>query len=78
MAINVGDKVRFTKKFKACVGMGPDKRTWKVLGIVLEHGWAIVDERTDLEYYQISEAELAADPTLAFRRIALSNLETCK
>jgi hypothetical protein len=70
----VGQKVKLTGKFLKSTGQGRGSAgldTWTITGIT-SNGWAITDEPTDTSYY--TAAELAEDPTLKFRRIALANL----
>jgi hypothetical protein len=75
--IQVGDAVRLTGKFLRNTGQqrGPEgQKRWKVIGITGD--WAIVDEPSDLSYF--APEEIAADPSLKYRRIALENLEIVK
>lgn len=73
----VGSKVRLTGKFLKNTGQhrSPEARsTWTITGIT-SNGWAITNERLSDESLKMFTAEeLAADPSLAFRRIALANL----
>jgi hypothetical protein len=71
----VGQKVRLTGKFLKSTGQhtgGEGRKVFTILGIQEGHGWAVVDEKVDPTYF--TSEELAVDPTLAFRRIALANL----
>jgi len=73
-AIKSGDRVRMTRKFLQCTGQVTSREAsnvWTVTGLCNGDRWAITDEKA-------SEAELAADPTLAFRRIAVGNLQVAK
>ena len=71
----IGDKVRLTAKFLRNTGQyaGPSSLSvWTITGFT-RNGWAITDEPSDAYYY--SAEEVAADPTLGFRRIALCHLQ---
>jgi len=74
----VGDKVRLTGKFLKSTGQYSGKEgqsVWTIQGFTNEGRWAIVDEPADTSYYTADE--IASDPTLAFRRIAVGNLYIC-
>ncbi len=74
--IQVGDRVRMTAKFLRSTGQytGDEAhRTWNVTGLTNGDRWAIVDQPCGLHCF--TEAELEADPALAFRRIAVENLQ---
>lgn len=71
----IGQRVKYSGKFLKSTGQGRGSAglsTWTVKGITNEGRWVIVDEPADLSYF--TAEELAADPTLAFRRIAKENL----
>ena len=71
--IQVGDKVKLTGKFLKNTGQRTGSAglsTWVVTGI--DGRWAITDQENTLDMF--TPEELAADPTLKFRRIAVSNL----
>ena len=73
----LGCKVRLTSKFLKSTGQfrgsaGLDR--WTVTGY--SRDWVITNEPADTSFY--TPAELAEDPTLAFRRIASSNIEVVK
>jgi len=75
----IGDKVRLTRKFLRNTGQHTGKEPfsrWTITGFT-DNGWAIVDE-PHYDPSMFSADELAADPTLAFRRIAVGNLELVK
>lgn len=72
----VGDRVRLTGKFLRNTGQyaGPEGRSvWTITGFSNAGRWAITDQPTNTDHY--SAEELAADPSLAFRRIAVANLQ---
>lgn len=74
----VGDRVRFTAKFLRNTAQGTgyaSKETWTVTGF--SRDWAITDQELSAEYVEMmwTPDELAADPTLKFRRIAIAHLE---
>jgi hypothetical protein len=75
--IKVGDKVKLTGKFLRSTGQGSSKegrKTWTVTAI--SGSFAVTDEKHPADYAHMmwTDAELAADPSLWFRRIALGNL----
>jgi hypothetical protein len=78
-AIQVGDRVKLTSKFLRSTGQytGSEAQSvWTVTGLCHDGRWAITDEpaySADAGYY--SAEELAEDPTLRFRRIAVGNLQ---
>jgi hypothetical protein len=75
--IQVGDRVRLTAKFLRSTGQytGPEAQSvWTVVGI--EGRWAVTNQEHMSNLF--SPEELAADPTLAFRRIGLDNLQKAK
>ncbi len=72
-AFEVGSRVKLTGKFLRSTGQGRSseaRSVWTVTGF--SGPWAITNEPTDTRWF--TPEELAADPTLAFRRIALANL----
>lgn len=72
--IKVGDKVRFSAKFLRSTGQiagGEGQSVFTVLDIF--DSFAVVDQELEGEWY--SAEELAANPSLKYRRIALSNLK---
>ncbi len=73
-----GDKVRFTGKYLRSTGQvrsqGEGRGNWTITAI--DGDWAVTDALVGVAWF--SEAELAEDPTLAFRRINLGNLERVK
>lgn len=74
MKISKGDRVRLTGAFLRNTGQvvgGEGLSRWTVTDIVRD--FAITDEPTTVDCYTASE--IMADPTLAFRRIHLANLE---
>ena len=74
--IRPGDRVRMSRKFLRNTGQyagGDSRSVWEVLSIDGAHGWAVVNEEADPTYF--TAEELSADPALAYRRIALANLE---
>lgn len=73
----VGTKVRLTGYFLKVTGQqrGEEgRKTFKVLGRSGD-SWAIVDEEAVDWQSMFTPAELAADPTLKWRRIAIGNLQ---
>lgn len=72
----IGDRVKLTSKFLRNTGQhtGPEgQHTWVITGFTNEGRWAITDQpAATLDYYTADE--LAADPTLRYRRIAVENL----
>lgn len=77
--LNIGDKVRLTAKFLRNTGQytgsEPFSR-WTITGFTNGGQWAVTDQPTDTSIYTADE--LTADPTLAYRRIAVGNLERVK
>ncbi len=75
--ISIGDRVQLTSKFLQCTGQYTGKEpasVWTVTGLTNGDRWAIVDEPVhDLSIFTADE--LASDPTLAYRRIAVGNLQ---
>jgi len=72
----VGTKVRLTGYFLKSTGQhagSEGRKTWKVLGA--SGDWAIVDEEAYDWQTMFTPAELAADPSLKWRRIAIGNLQ---
>lgn len=71
-----GTRVRLSGKFLANTGQrkgGEGAKTWTVLDFSAgSPSWVVVDERTDTSCY--TAAELEADPSLVWRRIARANL----
>ena len=68
-----GDKVRLSAKFLRSTGQytgSASRRIWTIKEIQDE--FAIVDEPADTRWY--SAAEIAADPSLKWRRINVANL----
>lgn len=75
--IKIGDRVRLTGEFLRNTGQvvgsaGLDR--WVVTAI--DRDWAITNEK--LEGGWFTAEELKEDPSLAYRRIALGNLEVVK
>lgn len=72
----VGTKVRLTAKFLRSTGQGRSdeaRKVWTIQGFSgPDNCWAIIGEPSNPNLY--TEAELAADPSLRFRRVALANL----
>ena len=76
-AFAIGDKVKLTGKFLKSTGQqrGPEGlSTWIITGFSNGGRWAITDQPAANPEGYYSADELAADPTLAFRRIAVENL----
>lgn len=72
--IKIGDKVRFTTKYLRSTGQltGPESLShWIVTAI--ERDWVVTNQPTDTSWY--TAEEIVAQPSLAFRRINLGNLE---
>lgn len=73
----VGDRVKLTGKFLASTGQrtgSEGRRVWTITGFSNGGAWAIVDQPLSCAADFYTAEELAADPTLAFRRIAVANL----
>ena len=75
----VGSRVKLTGKFLKSTGQGRGSAgldTWTITGFSNRGEWAITDEALDSSYVAsaFTAAELEADSTLRFRRIALANL----
>lgn len=71
----IGDKVRLTAKFLRNTGQYTGREPFSVWTVTGFSGpWIVTDERRP-DDGMFSEAELAEDPTLAFRRVATANLE---
>lgn len=80
---NVGDRVQLTSKHLRSTGQYTGSEpfsVWTVTGFSNGDRWAVTDEPLGLEYCNstYSTEELAADPTLAYRRIAVGNLQRVK
>jgi hypothetical protein len=75
--IQIGDKVRLTRAYLKSTGQmtGPEPMARFIVRGIDRH-WAVTDAPACTDYF--SAEELAADPSLAFRRIALANLEVCR
>ncbi len=77
-AFAIGDRVKLTGKFLRSTGQhsgGEGQSVWTITGFSNGGAWAITDEpaySAAAGYY--SAEELAADPSLRFRRIAVANL----
>lgn len=71
----VGDRVKLTAKFLRSTGQqrgDEGTKVWEILGF--DNVWAIVNEPVfDSTYF--TAVELEADPSLKWRRIAVSNLK---
>ena len=70
----VASHVRLTRKFLRNTGQvvgGEGSKRWTILGF--ERDWAIVDE--EVLPGSFTAEEIAADPSLKYRRIAVANLE---
>lgn len=74
----IGDRVQLTSKHLRNTGQytgsGPAS-VWTITGFSNGGRWAITDEPSYHPPGYYSEEELAADPTLLFRRIAVANLQ---
>lgn len=74
--IAVGDRVQLTSKFLRNTGQytgGEAQSVWTVTGFCHDGRWAITDELQTVSLF--TDYELAADPTLKFRRIAVANIK---
>lgn len=72
----IGSKVRLTGKFLRNTGQqlgGAGQSVWTVMGFSNGGRWVITNQPCDTSIYTADE--LASDPTLAFRRIAVANLQ---
>lgn len=77
---SVGDRVQLTSKFLRNTGQytgGEPSSVWTITGFTNGDRWAIVDE-PHYDPSMFSADELSEDPTLAFRRIAVGNLQRVK
>ena len=75
MKFQAGDSVRFSGSFLRNTGQHAGSEGRKVFKVLsFERDWAIVDEKLEagLEYF--TSEEIAKQPDLAFRRIAVANL----
>ena len=73
----IGDRVQLTSKFLQCTGQYTGREpasVWTITGLTNGDRWAIVDEPIH-DPSMFTAEELAADPTLEFRRIAVGNLQ---
>lgn len=76
--LEVGDRVQLTSKFLRSTGQYTGREpasVWTITGLCNNGRWAITDQPADHPAGYYSDAELADDPTLKFRRIAVSNLQ---
>lgn len=74
----IGDRVQLTSKFLRNTGQYTGREpasVWTITGFTNGDQWAITDEPSCHPVGYYSAEELAADPTLAFRRIAVGNLQ---
>lgn len=78
----IGSKVRLTAKFLRNTGQytgSAPQSVWTVTGYSAENpDWVITDEPSYHPPGYYSDAELAEDPTLRFRRINAGNLQSVK
>jgi hypothetical protein len=76
----IGDRVQLTSKFLRNTGQYTGREpssVWTITGFSAENpNWAVTDEPGDTSYYTADE--LAAEPSLAFRRIAVGNLQKAR
>lgn len=75
--IQVGDKVKLTGKFLKSTGQfkGPAGLSTWVVTAITPNGWAVTNQAvSNATLESFAADELAADPSLKFRRIALANL----
>lgn len=80
-SFSIGDRVQLTGKFLRSTGqyMGREPASvWTITGFSNGGAWAITDEPACNPPGYYSDAELAADPSLAFRRIAVGNLQVAR
>jgi hypothetical protein len=77
--ITIGTRVRLTARFLRNTGQqrGREGVSRWVVQAITPNGWAQTDEPLEASYVAsaFTPAELAANPGLAFRHIALANLE---
>ena len=72
-ALKIGDRVKLTGKFLKSTGQQTGREGATVFTVVgFDGNWAVVDQKLEGSYF--TDAEIAANPSLAFRRIALGNL----
>jgi hypothetical protein len=77
----VGDRVQLTGKFLRSTGQYTGREgssVWTITGLCNGDRWAITDQPAEHPAGYYSDAELTEDPTLAFRRIAVANLQHVK
>ena len=73
----VGDRVKLTGKFLKNTGQHTSDeghRVWQVLGFSMGGRLVVVDQVRDDDDGMFTPEELAADPSLKYRRIAVANL----
>jgi len=74
--IAIGDKVQLTGKFLRSTGQiasREGRKVWTVTGFVMS--WAITDELAADAKDWFTAEEIAADPRLLYRKIAVANLK---
>lgn len=79
--LKVGDRVQLTGKFLRSTGQYTGREpasVWTITGLTNGDRWAVVDQPAEHPVGYYSDAELLAEPTLAFRRIAVANLQRVK
>ncbi len=77
-ALAVGDRVQLTSKFLRSTGQYTGREpasVWTITGLCNGDRWAITDEPASNPPGYYTDQELLAEPSLAFRRIALANLQ---
>ena len=76
--IKAGDHVRLTSAFLRSTGQhtgDEPRRTWTVLSVSSNGRMAVVDQLLSDESRWFTADELAADPSLKWRRINVANLQ---
>jgi hypothetical protein len=80
--LKVGDRVRLTAKFLRNTGQYTGREpfnAWTITGFSHDNpDWAVTDEPACDPAGYYSDAELLEDPTLAYRRVNVGNLERIK
>ena len=74
----IGDYVRLTGKHLRNTGQyagAAGQSVWQITGFTNGGQWATTDEPEDHPPGYYADEELAAEPSLRFRRIAVGNLE---
>lgn len=79
--LKVGDRVQLTSKFLRSTDQYTGREpasVWTITGLCNGDRWAITDQPEEHPIGYYTDAELLAEPSLAFRRIAVGNLQRVK